>query len=80
MEHLIQEMEFSKQFIKNISRGGIRFLDIIIATSESWCHYYELETKSSHQDNILTLTPLKTQLKIDLPGFECLKHPPYSPD
>jgi hypothetical protein len=35
----------SKQFIKKVNRGGIRFLDRIITTDESWFHYYDPETK-----------------------------------
>ncbi|CAC5366269.1 SETMAR [Mytilus coruscus] len=33
-----------------------------------------------HQDIAPAHTSLKTNLEIDLLGFECLKHPPYSPD
>jgi histone-lysine N-methyltransferase SETMAR len=33
-----------------------------------------------HQDNALAHTSHTTQLELDLLGFECLKHPPYSPD
>jgi hypothetical protein len=33
-----------------------------------------------HQDNAPAHTSQKTQLELDLLGFECLKHPPYSPD
>ena len=33
-----------------------------------------------HQDNAPAHTSQKTQLEIDLLEFQCLKHPPYSPD
>jgi histone-lysine N-methyltransferase SETMAR len=33
-----------------------------------------------HQDNAPAHTSQTTQLELDLLGFECLKHPPYSPD
>jgi histone-lysine N-methyltransferase SETMAR len=33
-----------------------------------------------HQDNAPAHTSHTTQLKLDLLGFECLKHPPYRPD
>jgi hypothetical protein len=33
-----------------------------------------------HQDNALAHTSQTTQLELDLLGFECLKHPSYSPD
>jgi hypothetical protein len=33
-----------------------------------------------HQDNAPAHTSRTTQLELDLLGFECLKHPPYSPD
>ena len=29
---------------KKVNRGGIRFLDRIIITDESWFHYYDPET------------------------------------
>jgi hypothetical protein len=44
-EHLTNRVELSKQFIKKVNRGGIRFLDRIITTDESWFHYYDPETK-----------------------------------
>ena len=46
-------MELSNQFIKQVSRDGIRFLDRIITTDESWFHYFHPETKqqSSHWKN-----------------------------
>ena len=44
-EHLTKRVELSKQFIKKVNRGGIRFLDRIITTDESWFHYYDPETK-----------------------------------
>ncbi|CAC5366267.1 unnamed protein product [Mytilus coruscus] len=44
-EHLTKRMELSNQFIKKVSRGGIRFLDRIITTDESWFHYYDPESK-----------------------------------
>jgi histone-lysine N-methyltransferase SETMAR len=44
-EHLIKRVELSKQLIKKVNRGGIRFLDRIITTDESWFHYYDPETK-----------------------------------
>jgi len=43
-EHLTKRVELSKQFIKKVNRGGIRFLDRIITTDESWFHYYDPET------------------------------------
>ena len=33
-----------------------------------------------HQNNAPAHTSQTTQLELDLLGFECLKHPPYSPD
>jgi histone-lysine N-methyltransferase SETMAR len=33
-----------------------------------------------HQDNAPAHTSQTIQLELDLLGFECLKHPPYSPD
>ena len=33
-----------------------------------------------HQDNAPAHISQKTQLEIDLLEFQCLKHPPYSPD
>ena len=44
-EHLTKRVELSKQFIKKVNRGGIRFLDKIITTVESWFH---VKIKSSH--------------------------------
>jgi hypothetical protein len=38
------ELQFF-HFIKKVNRGGIRFLDRIITTDESWFHYYDPETK-----------------------------------
>jgi hypothetical protein len=32
-----------------------------------------------HQDNAPAHTSQTTQLELDLLGFKCLKHPPYSP-
>jgi hypothetical protein len=43
--HLTKRVKLSKQFIKKVNRGGIRFLDRIITTDESWFHYYDPETK-----------------------------------
>ena len=37
-EHLTKRVELSKQFIKKVNRDGIRFLDRIITTDESWFH------------------------------------------
>jgi histone-lysine N-methyltransferase SETMAR len=33
-----------------------------------------------HQDNAPAHTSQTIQLELDLLGFKCLKHPPYSPD
>jgi hypothetical protein len=37
--HITKRVKLSKQFIKKVNRGGIRFLDRIITTDESWFHY-----------------------------------------
>ena len=54
----------SKQFIKKVNRGGIRFLDRIITTDESWFHYYDPETKqqSSQWKNCNSLPPKKAKI------------------
>ena len=57
-------MELSKQFIKKVNRGGIRFLDRIITTDESWFHYYDPETKqqSSQWKNCNSPPPKKAKI------------------
>jgi hypothetical protein len=54
----------SKQFIKKVNRGGIRFLDRIITTDESWFHYYDPETKqqSSQWKNCNSPPPKKAKI------------------
>lgn len=63
-EHLTKRVELSKQFIKKVNRGGIRFLDRIITTDESWFHYYDPETKqqSSQWKNCNSPPPKKAKI------------------
>ena len=39
-----------------------------------------LENVVLHQDNAPSHTAKSTQLEIDLLDFQCVDHPPYSPD
>jgi hypothetical protein len=63
-EHLTKRVELSKQFIKKVNRGGIRFLDRIITTDESWFHYYDPETiqQSSQWKNCNSPLPKKAKI------------------
>jgi histone-lysine N-methyltransferase SETMAR len=63
-EHLTKRVELSKQFIKKVNRGGIRFLDRIITTDESWFHYCDPETKqqSSQWKNGNSPSPKKAKI------------------
>ena len=63
-EHLTKRVELSKQLIKKVNRGGIRFLDRIITTDESWFHYYDPETKqqSSQWKNCNSPPPKKAKI------------------
>lgn len=56
----------SKTFIKRYEKDGNDFLNRIITTDETWLWFYDPETKS--------------QLEIDVLGFGRIDHPPYSPD
>jgi hypothetical protein len=59
-ENMTNRTEASRQFLRKFNQSGIGFLDRIITTDETWCHYYDPETKqqSSH---ILTLLGQKKQ-------------------
>ena len=63
-EHFTKRVELSKQFIKKVNRSGIRFLDRIITTDESWFHYYDPETKqrSSQWKNCNSPPPKKAKI------------------
>jgi transposase len=76
-ENMTNRTEASRQFLRKISQSRIGFLDRIITTDETWFHYYVPETKqqSSQWKNVDS-----PRSKIDLLEFQCLKHPPYSPD
>jgi histone-lysine N-methyltransferase SETMAR len=63
-EHLTKRVELSKQFIKKVNRGGIRFLDRIITTDESWFHYYDPETKQQSSQWKNCNSPLPKKAKI----------------
>jgi hypothetical protein len=57
-------VELSKQFIKKVNRGGIKFLNRIITTDESWFHYYDPEIKqqSSQWKNCNSPPPKKAKI------------------
>ena len=76
-ENMTNRTEASRQFLRKFSQSGIGFLDRIITTDETGFHYYDSETKqqSSQWKNVNSPRP-----KIDLLEFQCLKHPPCSPD
>ncbi|CAC5400441.1 unnamed protein product [Mytilus coruscus] len=75
-EHLTKRMELSNQFIKKVLRR-----DLVQALRKKRPYLAaNIEQMILHQDNAPAHTSLKTHLEIDLLGFECLKHPPYSPD
>jgi histone-lysine N-methyltransferase SETMAR len=59
-ENMTNRTEASRQFLRKFNQSGIGFLDRIITTDETWCYYYDPETKqqSSH---ILTLLGQKKQ-------------------
>ena len=63
-ENLAKRVELSKQFIKKVDRGGVRYLDRIITTDESWFHYYDPETKqqSSQWKNVNSPPPKKAKV------------------
>ena len=76
-ENMTNRTETSRQFLRKFSQSGIGFLDRIITTDETWFHYYDPETKqqSSQWKNVDS-----PRSKIDLLEFQCLRHPPYSPE
>jgi transposase len=76
-ENMTNRTEASRQFLRKISQSRIGFLDRIITTDETWFHYYVPETKQQSSQWKNVDSPLS---KIDLLEFQCLKHPPYSPD
>ena len=54
----------SHLFLRKFSQSGIRFLDRIITTDETWFHYYDPETKqqSSQWKNVDSPPPKKAKV------------------
>jgi histone-lysine N-methyltransferase SETMAR len=76
-ENMTNRTEASRQFLRKFSQSGIGFLERIITTDETWFHYYYPEAKQQSSQWKHVDSP---RSKIDFLEFQCLKHPPYSPD
>jgi hypothetical protein len=63
-ENMTNRTKASRQFLRKFSQNGIGFLDRIIATDETWFHYYDPETKqqSSQWKNIDSPRPKKAKV------------------